>query len=141
VAEHVEALGAVVHGVGGDLHEGGAAGDLEGPAITEAARGEIGEGEAMSLGLEFVRDLVEEGEELVGRAVLAVGFEARAGVGSGESFGPGAHGAEDVGERVVEGAGADVEAAVELLGGEGSAGGEELSGSPLVVREEDLEGV
>ena len=60
MAEHVETLGAVVHGVGGDLHEGGAAGELEGAAVAEAAGGEVGEREAVGLGSEVVRGFVED---------------------------------------------------------------------------------
>ena len=78
---------------------------------------------------------------MLGRAALAVGFEARAGLPrylAGERVRPRAGCAGDVRERVVERTGADVEAAVELVGRELGAGFEELGGGPAVVGQEDM---
>ena len=73
--EHVEALGAVVHGVGGDVGEDDGAGEGEGFAFAGAGDGVV-EREAAGFGGEFVGGLIEQGEELVGGEEGAGLFEA-----------------------------------------------------------------
>jgi len=138
VSEVVEALGAVVHGVGGDVGEDGPSG--EGPGLAVAFAGDdFVERMGADGGVEVGGDFVEHGEELLGRALLV--FEGRTDGAASEHVRPAEHGAEDVGEGVVEGAGAHVEALVELVHGEGGAGLEEVAGGPAVVGEEDVGGV
>eukprot|EP00913_Durusdinium_trenchii_P005992 g5604.t1 len=139
VAEHVDGLGAVVHGVGGDVGEDGAAG--EGVGLASALAGErFVEWFVLDGGEDVAGDLVEGFEQLDG-GHGAVGFEAVTLGALGEEVAPAAHGGEDVGHGGADGLEAHVELAVELVVGERSAGVEEVAGGPVVVGEEDLDGV
>jgi hypothetical protein len=102
--------------------------------------------------LELLGGLGVELQEFVGGAAAAfVGDVGAAGDGGdgraerawgvGDAIGPAALGADDVGERIVEGAEADLEAAVELVVGELAGVLEEEARGPGVVGEEDVEGV
>jgi hypothetical protein len=139
VAEHVEALGAVVHAVGGDVGEDGAAGEGESFAFTDAGHGMV-EREAADFRIEGIEQGVEKGLDF-GEGAGRVLFEARADGLAGEALGPDTHGAEHVDEGVVEGARAHFEGLVELFAGERGAGAEDLAGGPAVVGEEDFERV
>jgi hypothetical protein len=153
-AEHVEALSAVVGSVRGDVDEACAAGD----AVAVAVEGDfdlgaevgvgVGEGEGVGERGEFGGGGVEEFDELVWCAVAVVAgdgelagwdVDGRAEWALGEAVAPAAEGGDDVGEGVVEGAGADVEAGVELVGGELAAEFEDAAVGPVVVEEEDVE--
>ena len=138
LAEHVEALGAVVHGVCGDVGEDAARG--ESVLLAAPLAGDDGvEGSAEGGLLEVVAGGVVQFADF-GQGVLLL-FEAWAGLGLVEDVGPAAHGAEVVQEVVVDRAGAHEEDLVELLVAEGGAGVVELRVGPAVVGEEDGVGV
>lgn len=96
-SEHVEALGAVMHAVGGDMGEDAAHG--EGVAFVVAFSGDDGIERATERGtLKVVGDGILEGADF-GEGVLFF-FQAWAGFGFVEDIGPAAHGAEVMDEVV-----------------------------------------
>jgi len=116
MTQHVQALGAVVHGVGGDVRENRAARELMRLSLA-GARDAFVEGTAMSFGDESLRVGFKNLEQFIGGATDLVLIDARAKLLLGERLRPGAHGGQHVSCGVVERAGADVEALMELFGG------------------------
>ena len=97
--------------------------------------------------VKVVTGLGVEGEQLVGRApchracvgVTRSALDRRAEGTLGDAVGPAEDSTDDVGHGVVEGAGADVEAFVELVLRECFARTEDARVGPAVVAEEDGE--
>ena len=102
-----------------------AAGELAGGAVPQVAGGHLLQRPpAASAANAFAAS--SSRARRIRRAALAVGFQARAGVDPGQRIGPRPHRADDVRERIVERAGADVEPLVELLRTKLSAGTQEV---------------
>ena len=115
MAEHVEALGTMVHGVGHDMGEDAAGG--EGVGLIAAISVDDGvEWNRKGSLFEGVCGWVVEFDDLV--ECVGLFFEAWTAGGLFEDIGPAVHGTQVVNEVVVERSGSHLEGLCELLWGE-----------------------
>lgn len=138
--EHIQALGAVMHAVCCNVRENRPAREGKFLSIAHALddfirRMFFPDRRQFRLGFDV------QIQQLRRRVWDAAGIQSRPRRLDGQGVGPGVDGSDHVRDGGLERAGADVEPAGELLGGQFLAGGEDLARGPVVVEKKNVQWV